>query len=177
MGASKQSTYSQAASLEATPPSSMIPSSAPRKRSHGTAFTLDESPDVPHFMAPANQVKATPVRSSTLKQSFLRVPEADDAILASSPIMARKSSQTSFRDSGIMMPSSPAAELAETPIKQRAVSAPQSKLVLATPVKRIFGNETFANSGKATSGNKRESEKKTSIYDRLGWDDDFDELG
>ncbi|KAI1105191.1 DNA replication regulator SLD3-domain-containing protein [Jackrogersella minutella] len=158
------------------PSSSMIPSSGPRKRSHDTAFTLDNSPSIPRSEASTNQVQATPVRSSSFRQSFLSVPEADDdAILASSPIRSRKSSSMSFQDSGIGLD-----ELTETPVKPRPMPIPlkgPDDPVMATPTKRRILDSTTANFSKVTSEKGKTPERKLSIYERLGWDDDLDELG
>ncbi|KAI0140043.1 DNA replication regulator SLD3-domain-containing protein [Hypoxylon sp. NC0597] len=174
----KQPIHSRSAEsngLSAIPSSSLIPSSAPRKRSHETAFTLDECRSVPRSGASTGGVKATPAKSLSHKQSVLSVPEVDDddAILASSPIMLRKSSSMiSFRDSGIEMD-----ELTETPLKPRAVPVPLEGLVAATPTKRRILDTTTANAKAATADGK-EPGRKISIYERLGWDDDdLDELG
>ncbi|OTA57705.1 hypothetical protein K449DRAFT_335204 [Hypoxylon sp. EC38] len=161
--------------LSTIPSSSLIPSSAPRKRSHETAFTLDECPNVPRSGASTGGVQATPAKSLNYKQSFLSVPEVDDdAILASSPIMLRKSSSMmSFRDSGIEMD-----ELTETPLKPRPVPVPSEGLVAATPTKRRILDTTTANANKAATADGKEPGRKMSIYERLGWDDDdLDELG
>lgn len=162
------------------PSSSLIPSSAPRKRSHETAFTLDDSPAIPRSRVYLDQVEATPAKNSSLKQSFLSAPEADDeAILASSPIMSRKAPLKSFRDSGIDMPSSPDNGLTETPVKPRAAPIPLEGLVAATPTKRrtLSNGTNIANSGKVSAEDGKENlGRRQSIFERLGWDDDFDDL-
>ncbi|KAI1410865.1 DNA replication regulator SLD3-domain-containing protein [Hypoxylon sp. FL1857] len=173
----KQPIHSRSAEsngLSAIPSSSLIPSSGPRKRSHETAFTLDECRNIPRSGASTSRVEATPVKSLSHKQSFLSVPEEDnDAILASSPIMLRKSSSMmSFRDSGIEMD-----ELTETPVRPRAVPASMEGLVAATPTKRRILDTTAANTNKAAAENGKDPGRKMSIYERLGWDDDLDELG
>ncbi|KAI0160930.1 DNA replication regulator SLD3-domain-containing protein [Hypoxylon sp. FL1284] len=164
------------------PSSSLIPSSAPRKRSHEVAFALDESPAISRSRTTTypDQVEATPARTSNLKQSFLSVPEVDEeAILASSPIMSRKVSLKSFRDSGIGMPTSSDNELTATPAKSRTLHLPLEDLVAATPTKRrILDQSTnVANVGKVLAGDEKENVgKKQSIFERLGWDDEFGEL-
>ncbi|XXG98129.1 hypothetical protein Hte_004450 [Hypoxylon texense] len=162
------------------PSSSLIPSSGPRKRSHEAAFTLDESPAIRRSGTFLDQVEATPAKTSNLKQSFSSVPEVDDeAILASSPIMSRKPSLKSFRDSGIDIPSSPDNGLTETPVKSRAPPVPLEGLVAATPTKRriLSNGSNIANTGKvSTEAGKENPERRQSIFERLGWDDDFDDL-
>ncbi|KAI1136934.1 DNA replication regulator SLD3-domain-containing protein [Hypoxylon sp. FL0543] len=178
MSVGNRPSYSRSAEsngLSTIPSSSLIPSSGPRKRSHEAAFTLDECRSIPRSRASAGRVEATPVKSLTHKQSFMSVPEVDnDAVLASSPIILRKSSSTmSFRDSGIEMD-----ELTETPVKSRAVPVPSEGIVATTPTKRRILDSTTANSNKATVGEAKEPGRKMSIYERLGWDDDdLDELG
>ncbi|KAI1657079.1 DNA replication regulator SLD3-domain-containing protein [Daldinia decipiens] len=164
-----------------TPSSSLIPSSAPRKRTHEAAFALDKFQTSPRSRTSADQVQATPARPSTLRQSALLFPEVDETdILASSPIMARKVSMASFRDSGIEMPSSPPGALAETPVKPRTAPIPLKGLVAATPIKRRILDKDVANiadTRNSTTENVKEPERRVSIFERLGWDDDFDELG
>ncbi|KAI0838879.1 DNA replication regulator SLD3-domain-containing protein [Hypoxylon sp. FL0890] len=177
-GVGKEPTRSRSAEsngLSTIPSSSLIPSSEPRKRSHEAAFTLDECRNIPHSSASTGEVEATPAKSLTHKQSFVSVPEVDDeAILASSPIMLRKSySKMPQNDSGIDM-----GELTETPVKPRAVPVPVEGLVAATPAKRRILDSTTANASKAAVENGKEPGRKMSIYERLGWDDDdLDELG
>ncbi|KAI2611991.1 DNA replication regulator SLD3-domain-containing protein [Hypoxylon sp. NC1633] len=164
------------------PSSSTMPSSAPRKRSHGAAFPLEESPAIPRSRASSNRIEATPVRPQNPKQSFMFVPEADEEdILASSPIMSRKPSRQSFRDSGIDMPTSPVNEFAETPLKRRAAPILSKESVKATPAKRNMSDDHIsatATAGKDAAQGEQEPEKRPSIFERLGWDDDdLDELG
>ncbi|RYP74257.1 hypothetical protein DL770_007638 [Monosporascus sp. CRB-9-2] len=194
------------------PPSSasLIPSSAPRKRNRNAAFGLgDESPAVPAASRVFNNnnnggghhhVNAR--RPSAPKHAdFLSVPGKDDeAILASSPVAARRMAQPKFAvpkgrplvvhdDSGIGMPSSPGG-LAETPRKPRSV--PQDS-VAATPVKaavvggvgavavaRTGDDDAAVNRAVAVAKQGKEKEnnaRRVSIYEKLGWDDDSDELG
>lgn len=183
MSASNQPSRSRImgpAEPSSTPSSSLIPSSAPRKRTHEAAFTLDKF-QTSRSKPSADQVQATPARPSTLRQSSLLFPEVDETdILASSPIMARKVSMVSFRDSGIEMPSSPPGALAETPVKPRTAPIPLKGLVAATPIKRRILDKDVANiadTRNSTTENVKEPERKVSIFERLGWDDDFDELG
>ncbi|RYO77545.1 hypothetical protein DL762_009188 [Monosporascus cannonballus] len=192
---------------------SLIPSSAPRKRNRDAAFGLgDESRALPAASRVFNNgssghhhVDVTPGRPSAPKHAdFLSVPGTDnEAVLASSPIAARRIAQrkpaVSMRgplvahdDSGIGMPSSPGG-LAETPRKPRSV--PKDS-VAATPVKAAVVDGVGAGGGSAVAvartGDsdaaangaavvaKQEKEKnarRVSIYERLGWDDDSDELG
>ncbi|KAI1214152.1 DNA replication regulator SLD3-domain-containing protein [Annulohypoxylon truncatum] len=153
-------------------PFSLVPSSGAKKRTHESAFTLESSPSITRS-EPFPQIKATPVKQSSLKQSFLSVPKHDDEdILASSPIMSRKSSSLSFHDSGIGFD-----ELVETPVKPRAVPIPSDGIVAGTPTKRRILESTAANGSSSVSNTTAEPARKLSIYERLGWDDDLDELG
>ncbi|KAI8963327.1 DNA replication regulator SLD3-domain-containing protein [Daldinia sp. FL1419] len=182
-GAGSQPARSRAtgpAEPSSTPSSLLIPSSAPRKRTHETAFALDTfQTSRPKTLV--DQVQATPAKPSSLRRSSISFPEVDDAdILASSPIMTRKVSMISFRDSGIEMPSSPPGALAETPIKPRTAPIPLKNLVVATPVKRRALDKDVVNtvdSRNSITENVKEPGRTVSIFERLGWDDDFDELG
>ncbi|RYO98531.1 hypothetical protein DL764_007066 [Monosporascus ibericus] len=134
---------------------------------------------------------------------FLSVPGTDDeAILVSSPVAARRIAQPKFAmpmrrplvahdDSGIGMPTSPGG-LAETPRKPR--SDPLDS-VAATPVKatvvsgvragggstaavpRPGDNNAAANGAVVVAKEKENNARRVSIYEKLGWDDDSDELG
>ncbi|KAL7628049.1 hypothetical protein AAE478_002245 [Parahypoxylon ruwenzoriense] len=162
------------------PSSSLIPSSAPRKRGREAAFAPNKSPAPTSSRKFADQIKATPSRPLHLKQSFLTIPEADDVpVFASSPVVSRQSSFRSFRDSGVEMPTSPMNELAETPIKPRVVPIPLEGLVAATPSKRKSPNKDTitATAEIATTKDGEDHGRRLSIFERLGWDDDFDELG
>ncbi|RYP18876.1 hypothetical protein DL765_003664 [Monosporascus sp. GIB2] len=154
-----------------------------------------------------HHVDVTPGRPSAPKHAdFLSVPGTDnEAVLASSPVAARRMAQckpaASMRrplvahdDSGIGMPSSPGG-LAETPRKPRSV--PKDS-VAATPVKaaavggvgagggsavavaQTGDSDAAANGAAAVAKQEKEKEsnaRRVSIYERLGWDDDSDELG
>ncbi|RYP30346.1 hypothetical protein DL767_006320 [Monosporascus sp. MG133] len=137
---------------------------------------------------------------------FLSVWGTDDeAILMSSPVAAHRMAQPKFAapmrrplvahdDSGIGMPSSPGG-LAETPRKPRSV--PQGS-VAATPAKaavvggvgvgdgsavavaRTGDNDAAADGAMVVAKQGKEKEnnaRRVSIYEKLGWDDDSDELG
>ncbi|KAI0882809.1 DNA replication regulator SLD3-domain-containing protein [Annulohypoxylon maeteangense] len=150
-------------------PFSLIPSSGIKKRTHESAFALESSPSITPFA----HIAATPAKQLTLKQSFLSVPKPNDEdILASSPLVSRKSSSLSFHDSGIGFD-----ELTETPIKPRAVPIPSDGIVAGTPTKRRILESTAANNSSNTKNPTAEPARKLSIYERLGWDDDLDELG
>lgn len=212
------STHMDSIYADDIPSSSLIPSSAPRKRGRAAAFAIpDRSPALPaasRASAARGHVEATPGRPSALKYSdFLAPPESeDDAILASSPVMSRKISQPRFvvpprrplvphADSGIGMPSSPTScvggafsssgsgTLAETPRKPRSAppsgrSLPEAGIIAATPAKARAGpvasvavdvaQTDMISSGVASGESAR---RPSTIYERLGWDDDLDELG
>ncbi|KAI0376255.1 DNA replication regulator SLD3-domain-containing protein [Hypomontagnella monticulosa] len=162
--------------------SGLIPSTGRKKRSHEAAFALDDSPTISRSRREsAAQVDATPARPSSSKYSFPPVPafDADEDILASSPIMSRKAPPKSFHDSGIEIPSSPANGLAETPVKPRAMAASVDRFVAVTPARRgpLEKDMSIGNIGKPAVANGEEPPRKLSIFERLGWDDDFDELG
>ncbi|KAI2617631.1 DNA replication regulator SLD3-domain-containing protein [Hypomontagnella submonticulosa] len=169
-----------AESIEAPSSSYLVPSTGRTKRSHEAAFGLDDSPTISRSRRePATQVEATPARPSGSKYSFPPIFDADEEILASSPIMSRKGPPPkSFHDSGIGMPSSPINGLTETPLKPRVVAAPMDGLIASTPAKRraLDKDTTIGNIGKPAITNGEEPPRKLSIFERLGWDDDFDEL-
>ncbi|KAI1762979.1 DNA replication regulator SLD3-domain-containing protein [Hypoxylon sp. FL1150] len=177
---------SGSADRSSIPSSSLIPSSGPRKRNHEAAFPLEESPAISrsniYSRTYLDRIEATPAKSS--KHSFLSVPGADEeAILGSSPTMSRKLSLKSFRDSGVEMPTSPGGEpddeLTATPLKSRPVPIPLGELVTATPTKRriLDKGPNITNTEKAPAEDGKENTvKKQSIFERLGWDDDFDDL-
>ncbi|KAI1376918.1 DNA replication regulator SLD3-domain-containing protein [Hypoxylon crocopeplum] len=182
-GVGNQPTRSRgSASIEPNsgPSSSLVPSTAPRKRNHEAAFTLDGSPSISRSARLDGCIDATPARPSNMKQSFFSAPEIDDAdILASSPLVSRKLSLKSFQDSGIEMPTSPVNELTETPIKPRATLAAFDRHIETTPSKRrIFGKDatSIANARKGAAQDENEPKRNLSIFARLGWDDDSDEL-
>ncbi|KAI1459291.1 DNA replication regulator SLD3-domain-containing protein [Annulohypoxylon moriforme] len=153
-------------------PFSLVPSSGIKKRTHESAFALENSPSISRS-EPFAHIEATPMKQSSLKQSFLSVPKrADEGILLSSPILSRKSSSLSFHDSGIGFD-----ELTETPVKPRAVPIPSDGIVAGTPTKRRILESTAANGSSHTDKPTAEPARKLSIYERLGWDDDLDELG
>ncbi|KAI1094894.1 DNA replication regulator SLD3-domain-containing protein [Rostrohypoxylon terebratum] len=169
--AHRQTPHGLGAHEPSSTPFSLIPSSGAKKRNHESAFALENSPSIIRS-EPFAQIEATPVKHSSLRQSFLSVPKRDDEdILASSPIMSRKSSSLSFHDSGIGLD-----ELVETPVKPRAVPIPSDGVVAGTPMKRRILESTVANSSSDSKKPAAEPARKLSIYERLGWDDDLDEL-
>ncbi|KAI0454805.1 DNA replication regulator SLD3-domain-containing protein [Xylaria acuta] len=188
--------YDTVAEEQAMPSSSMVPSSAPRKRNRETAFGSE--PAAPRTLAPSrtDQIMATPAKSSNLNRNFLSAPQPDEGVvLASSPVMSRKISQPSFvaktrpaklghRDSGIEMPSSPGGLniLAETPVKlrQNAMTSMDNYITVTPIKKRLPGNSgdvplagTEAND--AGYNNENNPGRKMTIFERLGWDD-YDDL-
>ncbi|KAI8954394.1 DNA replication regulator SLD3-domain-containing protein [Xylaria longipes] len=174
---------------EQAPPSSMVPSSAPRKRNRETAFGSE--PPARRTLAPSrtDQIMATPAKSSNLNRNFLSAPRPDEGIvLASSPVMSRKISQPSFvaktrpatlghRDSGIEMPPSPGGlnVLAETPVKlrQNNTLASMDNYVTVTPVKK--SGVAIPVAGTEVDDTENNPTRKLTIFERLGWDD-YDDL-
>ncbi|TRX93728.1 hypothetical protein FHL15_005404 [Xylaria flabelliformis] len=178
----------------AVPSSSMVPSSAPRKRNREAAFGSEPAAPQIFTQSRTDQIMATPAKQSSLSRNFLLAPHPDEGlILASSPVMSRKISQPSFvaksrpatvehRDSGIEIPPSPGGlnVLAETPVKlrQNNLMASMDNYVTVTPIKKsILDNgsgDIPAVVTEVIDGNNKPA-KKMSIFERLGWDD-YDEL-
>ncbi|KAI0186867.1 DNA replication regulator SLD3-domain-containing protein [Xylaria flabelliformis] len=178
----------------AVPSSSMVPSSAPRKRNREAAFGSESAAPKIFTQSRTDQIMATPAKQSKLNRNFLSAPQPDEGlVLASSPVMSRKISQPSFvgksrpatvehRDSGIEMPPSPGElnVLAETPVKlrQNNLMASMDNYVTVTPIKKsILDNGSGDIRAVVTEVNGGDSKpaKKMSIFERLGWDD-YDEL-
>lgn len=141
--------------------SSVVPSTAPR-RGHRDAL-IGVSPV-------ADAVQATPARSSaTAKSSVSQLAAEEPAIAPSSPLMARKSCAP--RHLGVPR-SVIQDEMGSTPVK-RAENHP----LFETPVKlrtKVERETTISDSkiGQPVAG----VERNMSIYERLGWDDDCDDL-
>lgn len=162
---------------------SMIPSSGPRKRKANAAFPLDSSPALPTFKRPVDQVDATPVKSSNLRRNILSVRD-EGVILASSPVARQVASQPNLlsvpssslrhRDSGIEMPSTPARRggIAETPVKRARVSL--ENFVTVTPANKRVVDDVGA--AENVAAKEKERARQMSIYEKLGWDDDEDDL-
>lgn len=167
--------------------SRQIPSTVTKKRSSEAAFLVEESsPALPPPMARPDLIGATPLRRPAIKRNFLSAPESDEGlVLASSPIAARRhppapSSYLKHRDSGIGMPSSPGDRLAETPVKRPRLGKTGSLegYVTVTPVKNR-GTDVDVEAPDVPKLHLEKDQKQTrtmSLYERLGWDDDFDDL-
>ncbi|KAI0868910.1 DNA replication regulator SLD3-domain-containing protein [Hypoxylon argillaceum] len=181
------------------PSSSLVPSSAPRKRNREAAFGDTSAAHPALGASTTDQIVATPAKPSALNRNFLSAPQPDEGVvLASSPVMSRKFSQPNFvakprpttlghHDSGIKMPSSPAGPtiLEETPMKSRQnnVITSMDHFVTVTPVKKgIPSNNATASAGGAgvNGGADQDGEnnpgRKMTIFERLGWDNDYDDL-
>ncbi|KAL2756212.1 hypothetical protein ACRALDRAFT_1076488 [Sodiomyces alcalophilus JCM 7366] len=142
----------------ALPPSSasMIPSTAPRR---STGDALDA--------VPSSAILATPSRRSAVS----RVDASELAsVPGSSPLMARKKARpqqtagpadAAAQENGLAMPASPAAGgILETPVKgSRFFTLPEDEIA-ATPIKSM----------------NKPTAKNVSIYERLGWDNDYDDF-
>lgn len=142
------------------PPSSalVVPSTAPR-RSHRDALVV---------VSPiANAVQATPARGSgTAKSSLTRLAVEEPAITPSSPLMARKFCAPRHLD----VPRSVIQDdVGSTPTK-RVDNYP----LFETPVKlRVnMEKETTASDSKIGQSVVGVEQKRMSIYEKLGWDDD-----
>ncbi|KAI0420472.1 DNA replication regulator SLD3-domain-containing protein [Xylaria grammica] len=180
------------------PSSSMVPSSAPRKRNREAAFGSEPTARPTPGAPASDHIIATPAKPSSLNPNFLSVPQPDEGVvLASSPVMPRKISQPSFvakacpatlghRDSGIEIPPTPSKSnvLAETPIKPRQNNTITSMdhYITVTPVKSKILDNSSAVSVDATktkdakNDNENKPERKMTIFERLGWDDDYDDI-
>ncbi|TGJ80491.1 hypothetical protein E0Z10_g8271 [Xylaria hypoxylon] len=180
------------------PSSSMVPSSAPRKRNREAAFGVEPTTQQTPGALTTDQIIATPAKSSSLNRNSLSAPQPDEGVvLTSSPVMSRKISQPNFiaktrpatlghRDSGIEIPPTPSRSniLTETPVKPRQNNAIASMdhYVTVTPMKsRILdkGGVVPVDAIEAddnTKDNENRPEKKMSIFERLGWDDDYDDI-
>ncbi|KAI1165325.1 DNA replication regulator SLD3-domain-containing protein [Nemania serpens] len=182
------------------PSSSMVPSSAPRKRNREAAFGNEPATQPKLVGLTTTQIIATPAKQSAPSRNFLSAPQPDEGVvLASSPVMSRKISQPSFvaktrpasfghQDSGITMPSSPAGPniLEETPIKprQRNVATSMDHYVTVTPVKKgtphnrgaITASVGRMEVNEAARSSEENPRRKMTVFERLGWDDDYDEL-
>ncbi|KAI1330818.1 DNA replication regulator SLD3-domain-containing protein [Xylariaceae sp. FL0255] len=185
----------------AAPSSSMVPSSAPRKRNQQAAFA-SEQPSHPKLQVTnaERHVTATPARPSNSSHHLLSVPEPDEGIvLVSSPLIARKIAQPQLfagaktasldhRDSGIGLLSSPngPTPLTKTPVKRRHDNSPvasNDQYVTVTPAKmRILNSRDIVpvhddiENQKSDLHQEKENGRTLTIYERLGWDDDFDDL-
>ncbi|ETS87645.1 hypothetical protein PFICI_01473 [Pestalotiopsis fici W106-1] len=162
-----------------------IPSSTTKKRNNDQVLVEASSPALPPPRAPADLIDATPLKRPTIKRSFLSAPEPDEGlVLASSPIASRKyppapSSYLKHRDSGIGMPSSPGDRLAETPVKRPRLGQTGSLegFVTVTPAKsRGVASDVAVTSAPKLQLDKPSTTRTMSLYERLGWDDDFDDL-
>ncbi|KAI0098653.1 DNA replication regulator SLD3-domain-containing protein [Nemania sp. FL0031] len=183
---------------QAIPSSSMVPSSAPRKRNREAAFGSEPAAHPTISTSTVDQIIATPAKSSATNRNFLSAPQPDEGVvLASSPVMSRKISQPNFvakarpatlghRDSGIKMPSSPVGPniLEETPMKSRQnnVIASMDHYVTVTPVKKGMSSNgaTAPAGGAGVNGdaghdNENNPRRKMTIFERLGWDNDYDD--
>ncbi|KAH9904145.1 DNA replication regulator SLD3-domain-containing protein [Xylariomycetidae sp. FL2044] len=174
---------------------SMIPSSASRKRSWEVVVEDDVLPALPRYQTSDDKIEATPARPSTLNRDFLSAPGPDDGVvLASSPVLCRKASQLTrlpaprklfgHCDSGIGMSSSPNGGLTDTPMKPRCAAGSLEAFVTVTPAKKrvldrgtaitVEKEDAVAPMAAKSAGGKGER-GKTTIFDRLGWNDEYDD--
>ncbi|KAK5635176.1 hypothetical protein RRF57_010888 [Xylaria bambusicola] len=195
-----QSSFSQRFNVveeeQVLPSSSMVPSSAPRKRSREAAFGSEPvAQSALCTTLTADRIIATPAKTTAFDRNFLSAPQADEGL---SPVMSRKFPQPIFatksrpatlghRDSGIEMPPSPgeANVLTETPVKplQNNPIVPMDYYVTVTPLKKTTLSNSDGVSVNVTKTNENAKDniennpvKKMTIFERLGWDDDYDDL-
>jgi DNA replication regulator SLD3 len=161
-----------------------IPSSVSRKRTSDDLFMIEESsPKLPPPNALTELIDTTPARPS-LKRSFFSAPEPDEGmILASSPVAMRNllavpGSSLKLRDSGIGIPSSPGRALAETPVKRPRLIGRGSLegFVTVTPAKKRLVDNIVAAPAQPKLVSEKKPSRRSSIYEKLGWDDDYDDL-
>lgn len=137
---------------EIIPPSSvgtLVPSTAPRNGHMDVMFGSSSTLDV---------VGSTPIKASA-RPNFLRRPlNEEPAMPPSSPLMSRGASGA---DNSIL-------GCAVTPLKKRAFPASQG--LFETPVKRSAPRPVYEDALPVPE------QKEVSIYEKLGWDDDLDDL-
>ncbi|KAI0966566.1 DNA replication regulator SLD3-domain-containing protein [Xylaria arbuscula] len=191
-----QSSFAQrieAIAEEQVPPSSMVPSSAPRKRNREAAFGSEPATHSELDTLIPEQIISTPAKSPALYRN-LSAPQPDEGVvLASSPVMSRKFSQPSFvakirpttldhRDSGIEIPPSSGESnvLAETPVKpHNNFIASMDQYITVTPLKKRISDKDAAGMAEPQTPSENIENrpgKKMTIFERLGWDDDYDDL-
>ncbi|KAI1174912.1 DNA replication regulator SLD3-domain-containing protein [Nemania sp. FL0916] len=184
---------------QSEPSSSIVPSSAPRKRNREAAFGSESAAQSSLGLPTESRIITTPAKSSRLSRNFLSATQPDDegVVLASSPVVSRKNAQPKFaahtqpttlghRDSGITMPSSPTGFniLDETPIKPRQNNTINSMdhYVTVTPMKKGATTTSGATSAGKTEArdadhdNENIPKKKMTIFEKLGWDDDYGDV-
>ncbi|KAI1308067.1 DNA replication regulator SLD3-domain-containing protein [Xylaria venustula] len=175
------------------PSSSMVPSSAPRKRNREAAFGSEPAThSTLHALVP-EEIISTPAKPSTQYHDFSAPQPDEGVVLASSPVMSRKFSQPSFvakirpttldhRDSGIeILPSSGEfSVLAETPVKpHNNLVTSMDQYITVTPLKKRILDKGAAGIAEPHTPSENIENRpggKMTIFERLGWDDDYDDL-
>jgi hypothetical protein len=111
-------------------------------------------------------IGSTPVKTTT-SSNFLRRPDGDMAIPPSSPLVGRKqaSIQQRLSASTISAPGKGGFGLSQS----RDIS------MFMTPIKKAAAPMDISVTENIGPSPMPET-KRTSIYDKLGWDDDFDDL-
>lgn len=143
-------------SMEEIIPPSSVPSMVP-----STGFRKSHRNVYPDSLSPCGEAIGT---TPTKQTNFLRRPANEEpAIPPSSPLMQR----TGMSGQQLFIPGSAVKE-------QRRIDFTSSRNegIFATPIKRVAPQDAImlADSPSAPP------EKKTSIYQQLGWDDDLDDL-
>jgi hypothetical protein len=144
---------------ELIPPSSvghLIPSTGHR-HGHRDALADSVSPGL-------DLVGGTPARPSSQASFIRRMAHDEPAILPSSPLMSRNT---------IMGEESPGPRRA---VSWMGVQPPprQSVEVLATPIKKSISRLDLMQS--PVPPHERNQQSKVSIYEKLGWNYDFDDI-
>ena len=141
-----------ASTEEVIPPSSvgtLIPSTAQRATTSNRGVL---------GTSPADTVGITPIRPSSKANFLKRVANNDSAILQSSPLMERTNTNSIKAVTKLDFHARDRVGVIETPLRK-------------APVKLVFELD-----------NEKEQEqelqppRKASIYEKLGWDDEFDDL-
>lgn len=146
---------------ELIPPSSvghMVPSTGHR---HGHRDALADS------VAPAmDLVGGTPARSSTQHSFIRRMAHDEPAMPSSSPLVGNKAANIDDF--------APCRSTATASMGARPTSPDGTQGVMATPAKRTVSRLELTQTLLSPHGPNQLN--KVSIYDKLGWDDDFDDL-
>ncbi|CAM1506584.1 Fc.00g062250.m01.CDS01 [Cosmosporella sp. VM-42] len=134
---------------EVIPPSS-VPSMAP-----STGMRVNYRDAFPDSASPLNGIGRTPTKASAAA-SFLRRPANEEPAIPNSPLMQRRTVS--------------AEQLFLAAQGQRRLSFNKNEGIFATP------NKTKAKEIKDTENLQNEPPKNVSIYQALGWDDEYDDL-
>ena len=140
---------------EVIPPSSiasMVPSTGLRK-GYTDAY--------PNGTSPLDAIGGTPTKR-TAESGFLRRPNLEEDVIPPSPSMDRRN----ISAQQLFVPGSITKEQ-----RRLSFTSPSDEQLFATPIK---AKPRALN--QAQNAQEKSLEEKKSIYERLGWDDEFDDL-